>query len=96
MSGEDHGGDRPPDETWRSYRMSTDERPTEAAVMAVVAVTGTKAEELDPIFEAVDPDGLDLVFSPATDTGTDLRLTFTYCGCEVEVTNQHVRVRESD
>lgn len=79
--------------SWHSYRISPDERPTEAVVKAVAAMKNVPTTELDPLADTVDPDALSELLSHANQKDTALRLTFNYSKCEVDITNRYVRVR---
>lgn len=74
-----------------TYRLPYDKRSDEsvstAVVRGVAAVTNTPTTELDPLFEVIDPDALECLFSTAR--GRSLRdhgwVSFEYNGCEVNV-----------
>jgi hypothetical protein len=57
-------------------------------IEAVSRASGTDPNELPPLYEAVDPDALDMLFPVAADASdrSDCSLRFTYAGHEVEVT----------
>ena len=63
-----------------------EDRPISETVVKAVA----ERENVDPLdldqrlYEAIDPDALDSLFSPAGGVATD-RITFTFCGHEVRV-----------
>lgn len=63
--------------------------PLDMTVVTVVsAVTGTAANEMDPLFDAVDPDALNEIFAPIG--GRKVRaeggcVAFTLEGCDVSV-----------
>lgn len=61
------------------------ERPPSTCVVETVAETlETAPEEVGPLYEAVDPDALDLLFeSPRRFSGG--RITFRFEGCDVAV-----------
>ena len=44
--------------------------------------------EMQPLYEAVDPDALDALFSSASNRGTNVTITFEYCGHAVTVTSE--------
>ncbi|MFB6129628.1 MAG: HalOD1 output domain-containing protein [Salinigranum sp.] len=55
-------------------------------VSAAAALRGVEPDELDPLSRFVDPDALDNLFCAARDSATaDLRVEFTFSGCEVVV-----------
>ncbi|WP_372479942.1 HalOD1 output domain-containing protein [Halomicrobium sp. HM KBTZ05] len=64
--------------------------PSTAIVRAVSSHTGQPVMELPPLYEAVDPDALDALFSGRQTLGV---LTFAYAGHDVTVrTDQTVDV----
>lgn len=75
----------------------TDNRPSLAgAVVYLVSVAiGQEPEAMDPLFEAVDPDALDVIFR-SRESRTN-RVEFRYCGCDVTVISDgEVRVTPPD
>lgn len=61
------------------------ERASEAVVTAVAAVSGKRPVDLEPLYEAVDPDALDALIDHARrgdDDGTH-ELWFAYAGYDV-------------
>lgn len=62
---------------------------SERVVAEVADATGTDRTALDPLYDAVDPDALDSLFAPGDISGanTPIRVTFTYSGREVVVSN---------
>lgn len=79
--------------TTRTYRIPEDETPSEAVIRAVstfagrgllASPDGTEIEPLDPLYDTIDPDALDALFSTAARdvAGT---VEFAYCGYEVTV-----------
>lgn len=64
-----------------------EERPSTAVVEAVSAVSGRKQDDLDPLFDVVDPDALDSLFRPTVSGGHrgDVEVSFTYHGYHVAV-----------
>ena len=62
------------------------ERASEAVITAVAALTGSRPIDLEPLYEAVDPDALDSLIDHAqrTDAGTH-ELWFAYAGYEIGV-----------
>ena len=44
--------------------------------------------EMQPLYEVVDPDALDALFSSVSDRGTSVTVTFEYCGHAVTVTSE--------
>lgn len=86
-----------------TYDTDADERPSQAVVRAVATLTNTPVLDLEPLFDAVDPDCLDGL--AADDRATDGRadesragptVTFPYAGCTVTVKPGEVRVRKRD
>lgn len=91
-------GDRHPeggaDDSWFTYRMDPDERPTDAVVMAVAAVRNVPALELERLHDVIETDALNTLFSGTVESDRDLRVQFTYADCLVEVSRPLIRVRE--
>lgn len=56
---------------------------SERVITAVSEATGTDPLELEPLYNVVDPDALNAIFS--RDGSTDTELQFTMAGCEVVV-----------
>jgi hypothetical protein len=77
-----------------------DEPTSTRVVQAVSRVTDVPPEELPPLYEAVDTDALDLLFSePDADSRdrSDLKLRFTYAGRQVTVEGGGtIRVRDTE
>ncbi|QLH79552.1 hypothetical protein HZS55_20640 [Halosimplex rubrum] len=62
---------------------SDDSRPpSEVVVSSVAAHKGVEQVALPPLYEALDPDALDALFT--TPGGAAGRVTFDYAGCTVE------------
>lgn len=62
------------------------DRPSEAVVTAVAAVDGERPLELDPLYDAIDPDALNTLFEHARRVGDSTqRLRFPYAGFDVSV-----------
>lgn len=82
------------------YAFGESIRPSVAVVEAVAAATGYDPYDVPPLYEVVDPDALDDLFSPKHD-GTPRRagrVTFPLAGCNVTVTGHGevvVRQREA-
>lgn len=58
---------------------------SEAVVERVAAAEGADPLELDPLYEAIDPDALERLFSPEGGPRPDGRIAFNYCGHTVVV-----------
>lgn len=52
-------------------------------VEALAAATETAPNELDPLYNTIDPEALDRLFRP--DSSDEVRVTFEYGGSDVEV-----------
>ncbi|MXV62942.1 hypothetical protein GS429_12860 [Natronorubrum sp. JWXQ-INN-674] len=74
------------------------ERASEAVVTAVAALVGAKPIELEPLYDAVDPDALDSLVDHARrvdDAGTH-ELRFTYEGFDIGVQSDgQVRIQDA-
>lgn len=61
-------------------------RITETVVAAVAEAKGVDPLELEPLYDAVDPDGLNRLFRPVVGSvPTDIRIGFSYADCRVVV-----------
>lgn len=69
----------PTDQTVESERSS--DRFSTAVVEAVASATNARAETMPPLFDVIDPEALDRLFTQ-TRTGT---VAFRYCGVVVSV-----------
>jgi len=79
-----------------TYQAPKEDSLSEAVIHAVSAFTGRKpvsanptgtaGEELDLLFDTIDPDALDSLFQTAGDRESMVgTVEFFYCGCEVTV-----------
>lgn len=61
---------------------------SEAVVSAVAEVTGSDPLSLDPLYTVVDPDALNSLFDgDSSNRERTNRVEFTYCDCDVVVTD---------
>jgi len=69
------------------YEADEDESFSEAVIRSVSAVRGVDPTELPPLYDTIDPDGLDELFGPTVQgkSRSGARVQFTYAGCEVTV-----------
>lgn len=84
--------------TYRVAFDETDYRPSTVVVLAVAAVTGTDARDVETLNDRIDPDCLDGIFAP-TQNGkprADGRVTFPFAGHEVTVHGDGVVVLDPD
>ncbi|MFP9190175.1 HalOD1 output domain-containing protein [Natronosalvus vescus] len=79
------------------YDRPADESPSEAVVIAVAAATGKTAaptaerpEALPPLYDAIDPEALDALFSSTGTRSRECTIAFTYEGCSVVVEDDQV------
>lgn len=81
-----------------TYGIDDAERPSVAVVRAVASVTNTAVTDLDPLFEVINPDHLDgIVGDQRAKRGLDAySVSFSFDGCHVTVTENHVLVREHE
>lgn len=61
------------------------ELPSTATVMAVAAAAGVEPDALPPLYDTIDPDALDDLFRSPHAIRSDVRVSFTYAGCDVVV-----------
>lgn len=85
MNGEDHsagpnGRYDPEEGVYRIDAEAADEPPSMAIVMAMAAIQDVEPTELDPLYEAVDPDRLDSFLDVESDVVDAISLEFTYQG----------------
>jgi hypothetical protein len=78
-----------------TYHLAPDERPSEAVVRAVSAVTGRPVVELEPLYAVIDPDALDVLFSSGRVKQTG-RVSFDWSGCEIVVEDCEIRISPLD
>jgi len=71
------------------YRLNADESPSEGVFNAVAITEICAPIALTPLATAIDPDALDTLLA-----GTDgtVQISFTYCGYDVTVTADEVRL----
>jgi len=65
---------------------SAAQSPSEAVVEALADAKGVDPLELDPLYDAIDPDALDALFDGAADGRRQGRVEFRTAGYRVEVT----------
>jgi hypothetical protein len=71
-----------------THRHDASQQPvTEQIVAAIADTADTSHRELPPLYEVIDPDALDRLFTPTYDgdTRSDGRVRFAYAGYEVVV-----------
>lgn len=81
-----------------SYELDEDERPSEAVVQVVAALTDTSILELEPLYHTIDPENLDRIITGGPDRGTtsERSVSFHFNGCQVTVNQHTVRVESVD
>lgn len=80
------------------YTFGESIRPSVAVVEAVATATGYGPYDVPPLYEVIDPDALDDLFSPKRD-GTPRRagrVTFRLAGCNVTVRHREIVVRRRE
>ncbi|WP_225336089.1 HalOD1 output domain-containing protein [Halomicrobium urmianum] len=90
------GDDRSASLTEYTYEIGRDEAPSVAVVRTVCALTDTEPTDLEPLYETIDPEGLDGIFTGAKDTAGPKSLSFEFGGCDVTVTYDEIRVSLPD
>lgn len=100
MAGEDAesgGGASGTDGEASQYPIEDGQAPSEAVIRAVAARSACDAgaesgkpdlTELDPLYEAIEPDALDALFAPLGDRRAAGAVSFTYCGYRVTVESE--------
>lgn len=84
----DQTGYDPRSETYHAQHNWTDSQPLSTTVMEVVgAATNTEADQMDPLYDALDPDALDAIFRPRFDDvpRTNGQVMFSLDGHDVAV-----------
>lgn len=81
-----------------TYEIDPDEPPSEAVVRAVATLADARPLDLDPLYDAIDPDHLDGLFGRAGDDTArrEHSITFAYDDREIAVTRETVFVRGTD
>jgi hypothetical protein len=74
-----------------TYSVGSDESSSEAVLNAVSEATDSPILELDPLYDAVDPDALDTIFN-AKASSRKVNVSFVYANCRVVVEREEVRV----
>ena len=64
--------------------------PSQAVVERVAACEGVDHTELDPLYEAIDPDAFDMLIESGRHNESRLKITFSYQGYDVTVTGDGV------
>lgn len=77
--------------TKTTYDRRENEEVSETVVRAVSTATGTPPDHLQPLYEEIDPDALESIFTRSTGAGMET-LTFLYEGYHVAVTRDSVTV----
>jgi hypothetical protein len=85
-----------------TYDLDAGELPSHAVVRAVAAITNESALDLEPLYDAIDPEYLNDLFEgpdrgggPVGGIGST-ELSFTFSDFDISVTDEQVRVREMD
>ena len=77
------------------YIFDADESPSHGVVRAIAAVKGIEPTGVDPLYDSIDPDALDAIFSGTTGAReSDIRVSFWVDDLEIEVSeDRRVTVR---
>nr|WP_233340992.1 HalOD1 output domain-containing protein [Haloprofundus sp. MHR1] len=62
-----------------------DQNATDAVVLAVAEARNVDPLELEPLYNVIDPDALNAIFSSAGPTHDSVELEFAMAGCQVTV-----------
>lgn len=82
-----------------TYDRDPDEPPSRSVIRAVAGVQGTDPTELQPLYEAIDPDALDRVFDGTQGRSRPLAdgaVSFRFAACQVTVRADGRTVVEPD
>ncbi|WP_435075579.1 HalOD1 output domain-containing protein [Halorubrum sp. HHNYT27] len=63
----------------------TDRSASHSVVSSIAELTGRDPNDLDPLWDSVDPEALDSFVDHASDRSTPCRIAFEYEGYEVEL-----------
>lgn len=74
------------------YEIDTDESASIAVVRAVAKYTKTHPEELEPLYEAIDPEALTNLIA---ESDTVVSVEFEYSGYAVSIDAERVRLDET-
>lgn len=66
--------------------------PAMAVVRTVAEMTGQSPTEMERLVSVVDPDALNRMFDGTDDGSSSVSVTFEYCGKQVTVTAESIRV----
>lgn len=80
------------------YDIGEDERPNEAVVRAVAKATDTEVLDLNPLYEAIDPDHLNAITDETNDgdaRGTH-SITFSFNGCHISMNKHTIDVQRGE
>ncbi|QSX00750.1 HalOD1 output domain-containing protein [Haloterrigena alkaliphila] len=85
------------DEIIPVYKVDLEQTPDQSTsfmvIQSIAELTGQEPDELEPLWNHVDPEALNSVVARAEETATPCRLTFQYQGYTVEiVTNDELRI----
>lgn len=80
------------EEILERYTLGDDEPPSQGVYSGVATLEDSSPLDLAPLAEAVDPDALDALLAGET---RQIRVILQYCGYEIAVTADEVRVKES-
>lgn len=75
-----------------TYTVSDGQSVSEAIVVAVADATDREPTEMRPLYDVVDPDALNSLFSPSGLATDETQVTFSYEGCRVALTEREVAV----
>ncbi|WP_433634750.1 HalOD1 output domain-containing protein [Halomicrococcus sp. NG-SE-24] len=76
-----------------TYDIAPDEKPSEAVVRAVAALTDMSILDLDPVYEVIDPGHVDGIFTTDESRSQHVELSFEFNGCTVTVTHETVHAK---
>lgn len=71
-----------------TYHLDPDETVAEGVINSTSDLYDAEPTDLDPLYDAIDPDALDALFRP--DSEHDVEIAFRYNGCEVAVSSERV------
>lgn len=75
-----------------AYEIDPEEQPSEAVIAAIAKATSRSPLTMEPLAEAIDPDGVDTLLSANGDDSGALAITFEYGDVQVTVTPTTVRI----
>lgn len=75
------------------FKRRESETLSETVIRSVAAMTCRRPQQLQPLYEEIDPDALDNIFTRSGNSGIQT-LTMLYEGCRIQITQDSIKVEE--